>query len=85
MSDHIHFDEKVRIELVYVFENIKVEYVPNNADDVSVCLKIKGAIENNSLTTDNLLELKGSEKYTQIMNILRMARINFDLSKFEDK
>lgn len=85
MSDHIHFDEKVRIELVHVFENIKDEYVPNNADDVLITLKIKEAIKNNSLTTANLLELKGSEKYTQIMNVLRMARINFDLSRFEDK
>ena len=85
MSDHIHFDEKVRIELVHVFENIKDEYVPNNADDVLITLKIKEDIKNNSLTTANLLELKGSEKYTQIMNVLRMARINFDLSRFEDK
>lgn len=85
MSDYIHFDEKVRTELVHLFENIKDEYVPNNADDVLIILKIKEAIKNNSLTTANLLELKGSEKYTQIMNVLRMARINFDLSRFEDK
>ena len=85
MSDHIHFDKKVRTELVHVFENIKDEYVPNNADDVLITLKIKEDIKNNSLTTANLLELKGSEKYTQIMNVLRMARINFDLSRFEDK
>ena len=85
MSDYIHFDEKVRTELVHLFENIKDEYVPNNADDVLIILKIKEAIKNNLLTIANLLELKGSEKYTQIMNVLRMARINFDLSRFEDK
>ncbi len=85
MSDYIHFDEKVRTELVHLFENIKDEYVPNNADDVLIILKIKEAIKNNSLTIANLLELKGSEKYTQIMNVLRMARINFALSRFEDK
>lgn len=85
MGKPIYFPQNVRDELLHVFENLKDEYAPNNADDLSVALKIKEAIANNSLTTNNLLELKGTEKYSQIMGILRMARLNFDLTNLIGK
>lgn len=53
MGEYIHFDEKVRSELLHVFENLKDEYVPNNADDVLICLKIiKGQYYASHITYD---------------------------------
>ena len=85
MSKNIFFNEKARNKLLHVFENLKDEYVPNSADCVLIGMKIKDAIENNTLTTDNLLELKKCENYNQIVNILRAANLNFDISAFENK
>ncbi len=85
MSKNIFLNEKVRNKLLHVFENMKDEYVPNSADGVLIGLKIKDAIENNTLTTDNLLELKKCENFNQIVNILRAANLNLDLSIFENK
>lgn len=85
MAKSILFNEVVKKQLLDVFENIKDEYVPNSADAVLILLDIKDAIENNSLTSDHLSKLKNSDKYVQIMNILRTARLNFDLSKYKDE
>lgn len=85
MAKYIHINEDVRKQLLDVFENIKDDYVPNSADSVLNLLDIKDAIENNSLTSSHLSKLKNSDKYVQIMNIFRAARINLDLSKFKDQ
>jgi len=85
MAKSIHLNEVVKKQLLDVFENIKDEYVPNSADNVLILLDIKDAIENNSLTSDHLSKLKNSDKYVQIMNILRTALLNFDLSKYKDE
>lgn len=85
MGKIIFLNETVRNKLLQVFENLKDEYVPSSADDVLIGLKIKDAIENNTLTTDNLLELKECKKYNQIVNILRAAYLNYDISAFENK
>ena len=85
MGKNISLNEKVKKKLLHVFENLKDDYVPNSADGVLIGLKIKDAIEKNTLTTDNLLELKKCEKYNKIVNILRAANLNLDLSIFENK
>lgn len=85
MSKYIHLDERVKNELLHVFENLKDKYVPNNANEVLIGLKIKDAIENDSLTTDTLLEFRGCEKYNDIMNILRAAYFNFDITRFMEE
>lgn len=84
MGKYIHFNEDVREKLLEVLENIKDEYVPNSADNVLALLDIKDTIMNGSLTSDHLLKVQNCEKYEQIMNILRTARINFDLTKYSD-
>ena len=85
MAKFIYFNEDVRKQLLDVFENIKDDYVPNSAGSVLTLLDIKDAIENNSLTLDHLAKLKNSDKYVQIMNIFRAARINLDLSKYKEE
>ena len=75
---------EVRKQLMDVFENIKDEYVSNSADSVLTLLDIKDAIQNNSLTLEHLSKLKECDKYVQIMNILRAAYLNFDLTKYSD-
>ena len=85
MAKFIHFNEEVRKQLLDVFENIKDKYVPNSAGSVLTLLDIKDAIENNSLTSEQLSKLRDSDKYVQIMNILRTARINLDLSRYKDQ
>lgn len=83
MPKTIYFEEEVRKKLLELFEDIKDEYVSKSADGVLAQLDIKDAIENNSLSQDHLSKLKSFDKYEQIMNILRTAHINFDLSKYE--
>ena len=85
MAKFIHFNEDVRKQLLDVFENIKDDYVPNSADSVWALLDIKDSIENNSLTSEQLSKLRDSDKYVQIMNIFRTARIGFDLTKYKDE
>ena len=84
MAKTIYLEEGLKKKLLDVFENIKDEYVPDSPDWVLVLLDIKDAIENGVLTSEHLIKLKGCEKYEQIMNILRTARINFDLTKYVD-
>lgn len=83
MAKSIKLDEKIRKQLLDVFENLKDEYVPNSADSVLTLLDIKDSIENNSLTFEQLSKLKSCEKYAQVMNIFRRARVQFDLSKYK--
>lgn len=84
MAKQIILNEKVRKQLLDVFENLKDEYVPNSANCVLTLLDIKDAIMNNYLTIEHLTKLKDCDKYTKIMNILRAARLNIDLTKYSD-
>lgn len=85
MGKYIHFNKDVRKKLLEVFENLKDEYVPDSADDVLTLFDVRDAIEQDTLTTELLLKAKDCEKYNQIMNILRAARINLDLERYLDK
>lgn len=85
MEKYIHFSKDVKKKLLNVLENVKDEYVPNSAEHVLTLLNIKDAIEKDTLTTEQLLKAKDCEKYSQIMNILRAAKLNFDLERYSDK
>ncbi|MBQ7424001.1 MAG: hypothetical protein IJV19_04575 [Prevotella sp.] len=86
MSKIILFDENTKEQLLEVFENIKDEYVPKSPDSVLAALAVKEAIEHDCLTKEHLIELKKNcDKYNQIMNVLRGARVNIDLSLFKEE
>ena len=83
--DKISFpNDEIRNKLLEVITNLKDEYAPNSANCAIILKDIVDAIENDTLTNEHLRKLKDCENYSHIMNLLRTARINFDLTKFSD-
>jgi hypothetical protein len=79
----IHLSEEIRNRLLEVICNLKDKYEPKCSNSTFVYADFIQALETNRLTIDLLKKIQQCGVSLPIMNILRTARINLDLSKFE--
>lgn len=84
MDNTIFLTEEERKKLLDVFIDLKDKYAPNSADSAFILKDIVDAIENNTLTFEHLKRLHTCDNYTHIMNMLRTARFNLDITRFSE-